>query len=409
MIKYKVDYTHKIKTKGTLSIMIKRSLKYKLLTVGMIAGLVIPNFTAVQVYASENVGTEQPVGTQNTIEIMQEAPAAEVIIEDDTEEKIDAYYAESVFVGDSIMRGFRNYCMKQKGSFLNNIQFLASGSFSVTNSLWDITEKSVHPVYQGEKRQIWDSISMMNVKRVFLFLGMNDLNVSGLEGTVEKYKQLIANTKEKSPDVEIHIMSMTYTLKGAGKGKLNNDTIREFNVLLQEMVVENGWGYMDMATPLADANGDLAAPYCSDGFVHQTNAAYDVWTGVIRQYARLQLGITAPLPSSGETSTAGNTTEVTLAEQTTVESPVVENTDEVISTETALTEQPSDESQSVEKNTQENTLKEKLLAESLSNGKVFADMKFNISLLGLNQNQPPLNKNVALSQTYSRFFRVCNN
>ena len=360
--------------------MIKRSLKYKLLAAGLIAGLVIPSFTAVQVYASENIAVEQTVDTQSTAEITQETPAAETeVVKDDTEEKIDAYYAESVFVGDSIMRGFRNYCMKQKGSFLNNIQFLASGSFSVTNSLWDITEKSVHPVYQGEKRQVWDSISMMNVKRVFLFLGMNDLNVSGLEGTVEKYKQLIANIKEKSPDVEIHIMSMTYTLKGAGKGKLNNDTIREFNVLLQEMVVENGWGYMDMATPLADANGDLAAPYCSDSFVHQTNAAYDVWTGVIRQYARLQLGIPAQIPSSDETPTEEKTTEVTLAEQTTAESQVVENTTEVTS------------------------------EESFSNGKVSADMKYNIPLLGLNQNQQPFTRNVVLSQTYSRFFRVCNN
>jgi len=356
--------------------MIKRSLKYKLLTACMVAGLVLPGFAAVQVHAAQNAGVELPV--ENTVVTNQETPAAEVIIEeassvteavvDDTEEKIDAYYAESVFVGDSIMRGFRNYCMKQKGSFLNNIQFLASGSFSVTNSLWDITEKSVHPVYQGEKCQIWDSISMMNVKRVFLFLGMNDLNVSGLEGTVEKYKQLIANIKEKSPDVEIHIMSMTYTLKGAGKGKLNNDTIREFNVLLQEMVVENGWGYMDMATPLADANGDLAAPYCSDGFVHQTAAAYDVWTAVIREYARLQLGITTELPSSIETTE--NITEITLAEQPTVEISVVENAEEG----------------------------------SFSIGKA-ADRKFN---LPLNQQQP-LTMNVVLSQTYSRFFRVCNN
>ena len=104
MIKYKVDYTHKIKTKGTLSIMIKRSLKYKLLTVGMIAGLVIPNFTAVQVYASENVGTEQPVGTQNTIEIMQEAPAAEVIIEDDgwkvvtADKMLSAHYEHTILI-----------------------------------------------------------------------------------------------------------------------------------------------------------------------------------------------------------------------------------------------------------------------------------------------------------------------
>ena len=158
---------------------------------------------------------------------------------------------------------------------------------------------------------------MMDVKRVFLFFGMNDLNVSGLEGTCEKYQQLISNIKEKSPDVEIHIISMTYTLKGAGKGKLKNDIIREFNVLLQDMTKENGWGYMDMATPLADENGDLAEKYCSDGYVHQSRAAYDVWTTQIRDYARAQLAGTTEFPigiPAEEEGATESTTEISLQE-----------------------------------------------------------------------------------------------
>ena len=89
---------------------------------------------------------------------------------------------------------------------------------------------------------------------------------------------------------------MTYTLKDTGKGKLNNDTIREFNELLKTMASENGWGYLDIATPLSDENGDLTEQYCSDGFVHQSRAAYDVWTTVIRDYARAQLDGTTEYP-----------------------------------------------------------------------------------------------------------------
>lgn len=284
--------------------MIKKHLKCNLLTAGMTLTLVVSNPTTAYVYASENTALGQSAGTENTIELKQETPT-EATTEEDTaltdvmvisEEEIDTYFADSVFVGDSIMLGFRNYCMKQKDSFLNDIQFLAAGSFSVSNSLWDVTEKSVHPIYQGKKRHVWESISMMGPKRVFLFFGMNDLNISGLEGTCEKYQQLISNIKEKSPDVEIHIISMTYTLKGAGKGKLKNDIIRDFNILLQDMAKENGWGFMDMATPLADENGDLAAKYCSDGYVHQSRAAYDVWSTVIRDYARAQLDGTTEFP-----------------------------------------------------------------------------------------------------------------
>lgn len=276
----------------------RKLLRKDLLSVGMILTLVVSNSATTSVYAAQNTALQQSIHAEEIPEeVITTESGAELDTYEVSEEEIDAYFNNSVFVGDSIMLGFRNYCMKQKDSFLNHIQFLAAGSFSVTNALWDVTEKSVHPVYKGQKRQIWESISMMETPRVFLFFGMNDLNVSGLEGTCEKYKELISKIKEKSPDVEIHIISMTYTLKDAGKGKLNNDTIREFNELLKVMASENGWGYLDMATPLSDENGNLTEQYCSDGFVHQSRAAYDVWTTVIRDYARAQLDGTTEYPA----------------------------------------------------------------------------------------------------------------
>ncbi len=199
---------------------------------------------------------------------------------------VDAYFDGSVFVGDSIMLGFRNYAMKRQDTFLSRINFLAAGSFSANNALWEVDNKSVHPVYQGEQRQVWESIAMMGSDKVFLMLGMNDLNITGLEGTCEKYKELIGKIEESSPDAEINIMSMTYVLEGKEAGKLENDTIREYNEMLKEMAEDNGWGYVDVAEALADGNGDLAEEYCSDGFAHQNPDAYDVWVAALREYAK---------------------------------------------------------------------------------------------------------------------------
>lgn len=205
------------------------------------------------------------------------------------EERTDAYFDNSVFVGDSIMLGFRNYAMKRQDSFLSRLQFLAAGSYSVNNALWEVNEKSVHPMFRGKQRQVWESISMMGGRRVFLMLGMNDLNINGLEGSCEKYKELVDKIRQTDPGAEIHIMSMTYVLKGKGTGLLENDTIREYNSMLKQMAEENGWGYVDIADALADENGDLAEGYCSDGFAHQRPEAYDIWVSVLRAYAREQM------------------------------------------------------------------------------------------------------------------------
>ena len=226
----------------------------------------------------------------------EEAPEEQTAPREVTEEEIDAYFDGSVFVGDSVMLGFRNYAMRRQDTFLNRIKFLAAGSLSVHNALWPVSSKSVHPVYQGEKRLLWDSLSMMEAKRIFLFFGLNDLDAGGVDGSCEKYQELIAKIHEALPDAEIHLMSMTYTLAGKGKGRLNNDNIRLFNEKLRGMASENGWGYVELAAPLSDANGDLAPQFCSDFYVHQTEAAYDVWTGVLREYAKSQLNGTSAYP-----------------------------------------------------------------------------------------------------------------
>lgn len=248
----------------------------------------------------ENIKAESELSAEKEeVDTSVKAEAGSIPV---TEEEIDAYFDGTVLVGDSVMVGFRNYAMNRADTYLGRIQFLANGSFSVHNALWPINGKSVHPIYQGKQQYVWDSLGMMQAKRVFLFFGLNDMNMGSLEDTCAHYCQVIANIKTTCPDAEIHLISMTYTLRGKGKGNLNNANIRQFNELLKQMAAENGWGFMDLATPLSDANGDLAPVYCSDNYVHQTNAAYDVWSVILREYARSQLDKTSAFPVGKEES-----------------------------------------------------------------------------------------------------------
>ncbi len=210
-----------------------------------------------------------------------------------TEEAIDAYFDGSVFVGDSVMVGFRNYAQARPDTYLGRLQFLAAGSFSTFNALRPVTSNSTHPVYQGQRRLVWESIAMMQAKRVFLFFGLNDLGIGGVEATCARYVDVVSHIRALNPEIEVHIISMTYTLAGKGKGILNNDNIRLFNLRLQQISAENGWGYVNLADVLSDGNGGLAPQYCSDHYVHQTRAAYDVWSLVLRQYAKDQIQATA--------------------------------------------------------------------------------------------------------------------
>ncbi|MCD8082984.1 MAG: GDSL-type esterase/lipase family protein [Clostridiales bacterium] len=265
-----------------------------------------------KVETTESAGTTETeaetTGSEETSETEAETSADGEISESD----IEAFFSNTVMTGDSVMVGFRNYCMRSSDPLLKSLSFLASGSFSVHNALWPVSSKSVHPVFQGAQRPVWESISMLQAEKVFMFFGLNDMNMG--TDTCERYQDVIANIRQLSPDIQIYIISMTYTLNGRGKGRLNNDNISVFNAQMKQLAEDNVWGFIDMATPLAEGTGNLAPQYCSDNYVHQTNAAYQVWTEVLRQYAREQL-----MAAALEEETASEETleeESTEAEET---------------------------------------------------------------------------------------------
>ena len=203
-----------------------------------------------------------------------------------TDAYVSKYYENAVFCGDSIIVGLKNYAMKHSDSFFSKAQYLSAGSYSLRYAIKENNPENLHPMYKGQKRVLWESISMIKPERVFLFFGLNDLNISGLQGAVDNYVILADKLKENNPDLEIHVISMTGTLEGTGKKNLSNTKIREFNELLKDKAMEQGWGYIDLESVMADKNGNLKKEYCSDDFVHHSRSAYDqAWTNTFRDYA----------------------------------------------------------------------------------------------------------------------------
>lgn len=248
--------------------------KQRMIGAALAAALILGSYPGGYVEAA----AEKPAQSENTQTEQSD------VTEGMTQEELAEYYGDSVFIGDSIMLGFRNYSAK-KETFVHDIQFLAVGSYSARNALKPVADKNVHPMYKGKKYQLWDAVPLIGSKRAFILLGMNDIGIMGLEKSRDNYKEVIDRIVEASPDIEIHIISATYTLKDKGKRALNNTNIDSYNIMLQEMAEENGWGYIDLCTPISDAAGNLAAEYCSDGFVHLNKSAYAVWEEELARYA----------------------------------------------------------------------------------------------------------------------------
>lgn len=195
-----------------------------------------------------------------------------------------SWFDDAVFVGDSVSLKLTMY--ESSVDRLGKAKFLTAGSLSATNALWNVSDKSVHPKYKGKKQKVEDSISQMSdVKKVYIMLGMNDINAVGPKNGIKNFEKLCNNILKKSPDVQIYVQSVTPLIKGSKssvpkEGKLNNKTIYEYNKMLASLAQKRGWYFVNVSEVMYDEEGYLKKDYCGDPTsmgLHFTNAGCKAW------------------------------------------------------------------------------------------------------------------------------------
>ena len=192
-----------------------------------------------------------------------------------------SYFDNAAFVGDSVSLKLSYYAAATGA--LGNAQFFTAGSLGSANALWEVSDESVHPSYQGVKMTVEDCVANSGAEVVYIMLGMNDIGLYGIEDSVKNYKTLAEKILEKSPAVKIVVQSMTPmtdTSEILGES-LNNENIKVYNEKLRELCTQQGWAFVDVASVMYDAEGkNLNRDFCSDpdGLgVHFTEAGCEKW------------------------------------------------------------------------------------------------------------------------------------
>lgn len=198
-----------------------------------------------------------------------------------------SYFDDAVFVGDSVSLKLKYYVTNQrKGAapnLLGKAQFLTSGSLGSANSLWPVSDQSVHPSYNNVKMRIEDAVAQMGAKKIFIMLGVNDIGLYGIDDSIKNMKTLIGLILEKSPDVTIFVQSATPMVRGKELRDLNNRNLLEYDNKLKAMCDELGYYFVDVASVMRDSEGFLPLEYCSDPSgenslgIHFTDKACQVW------------------------------------------------------------------------------------------------------------------------------------
>lgn len=205
----------------------------------------------------------------------------------------NAFFRNSVFVGDSLTVGFGEYCKTHNSIATDSTYFLARVSCSAKAAVSNdaLTKHAdIMPLYNGKVQYIEDSVAQLpNVSKMFICYGMNDLTGSTPEQFLSDIQTLIARISAKTPGLQIYVISIPCVMSDVDAGGLNNKTIQKANILLQNACIANGWGFINISEHLMGNDNSIRPEYSSDNYVHENNRAYNIWNKVLKEYAFMEI------------------------------------------------------------------------------------------------------------------------
>lgn len=131
-----------------------------------------------------------------------------------------------------------------------------------------------------------DQVTELNPQKVFLMIGINDIQQDIPVETIEKnYKKIIQKIKEANPKTQIYVQSVfpvageMYENNQFKRSKPINETVAKLNKKLAQL---EGVTFLKVAEQFGN---ELAEEYSVDG-LHLSKEGYEVWLSEIEEYVK---------------------------------------------------------------------------------------------------------------------------
>lgn len=132
-----------------------------------------------------------------------------------------------------------------------------------------------------------EAVTAGHPKKIFLMIGINDISNNLTAPEIGAKIALLADTiAALSPSTRLYVQSVLpvnnkFDRFHGLRGK--EQEVRDLNAMLEKMCKEKELTFIDLYTPLSDADGNLDESYTNDG-LHLLGNAYVVWRDILLPY-----------------------------------------------------------------------------------------------------------------------------
>lgn len=183
----------------------------------------------------------------------------------------DEYFADAVFIGDSITVGHSMYSS-------------LPASFICKTAVNTRTMRTA--VQDNGLTMAQEIMSSGPYNKYYLMFGINEISYTATSDFINGYRSIIDDIKSLNPDSVVYIESILPVERSAEERKIYISKIREYNSALMSLAEEAGCYYLDISSVIAEPDGYLRDGAASDG-VHIGKSEHDKWDDFLRTHAVL--------------------------------------------------------------------------------------------------------------------------
>lgn len=168
---------------------------------------------------------------------------------------------KSLFVGDSICYGFSAW------NVLPGANVYATGCVAARNML------EYEMYYRNERMEFVPVLDIVKPEHIFLWMGMNDVNMTSAREYCENYSNIISLALENS-EADVYVCAIT-PISNLNFTAPSN--ITKFNEAITDYIDENyseRVHFISFAEPLKDKNGHLTEQYNGGDGIHLSKKVY---------------------------------------------------------------------------------------------------------------------------------------
>lgn len=229
-----------------------------------------------------------------------------------------SYFADAVFVGDSLTEGVEIYNHTKYPETTQYLWMRGINPMSFVTGTWNATAPNPN-VNKSEKYYTnpMDDVHDAHPGKIYLMLGTNGL-AAGLtdEIILKYYAQVLDGLQQRCPGTIIYVQSIT-PVGAVMEEKYPAERVRNLNNQIAALAVERGCVYLDLHEVLADETDHMNPEWASkDGWhMSKTPDGYEVWyqyllTHTVHQPTNIYVADPlAPAPPATEVPAEGETAE----------------------------------------------------------------------------------------------------